>query len=290
MKVRNIPAVFLVIVFFQLFYNPCFSNVDSLFWKISGNGLKEPSYLFGALHVFCPEGREVGDHLKSALQASRQLILEMDISDPELLMKITLLSRNPGGSNLQQELKEEERKLVDDFLYKHYGYGLAQLGALKPFVLISMVVAKLVPCDQPASYESVLAEIAATDSIPVAGLETPEEQIGFFDQIPRENLLNELVSSVRDFERAKKEFLRLDDAYRRRDLRQIDQLLLETGGLAEFNHILLDRRNEEWLPKIEDWISEGSAFIAVGAGHLLSGVGLIDLLREKGYTVEPVEM
>src|SRR5690606_6071119 len=77
--------------------------------------------------------------------------------------------------------------------------------------------------------------------------------------------------------------------YRRRDIRQMERLILRSENLGEFKDILFDRRNGEWLPKIENLIAEGPVFIAVGAGHLLSDRGLIELLREKGYAVEPVE-
>jgi len=269
--------------------NPCFSEVDSLLWKIEGNGLNEPSYLYGAIHAVCMEDLAIGDHLKNALKTSQRLVLEIDISDPGIAMKIALLSRNPSGANLQDRLEEDDRKLLDDFLYQHYGYGLKQLGALKPFALMSMILAKLVPCDQPTSYEAVLTQMALADSIPVAGLETPEYQVGIFDEIPQDYLLNELVRTARDFESSQEEYLQLAAAYRRRDIRQMERLILRSENLGEFKDILFDRRNGEWLPKIENLIAEGPVFIAVGAGHLLSDKGLIELLREKGYAVEPVE-
>ena len=51
---------------------------------------------------------------------------------------------------------------------------------------------------------------------------------------------------------------------------------------------MLDNRNLNWIPKLEDWMSKKSLFVAVGAGHLAGENGVIHLLRNKGYKVEPV--
>ena len=51
---------------------------------------------------------------------------------------------------------------------------------------------------------------------------------------------------------------------------------------------LLRERNEHWVPVIKENIAKCPCLIAVGCRHLLSGDGLIAMLRREGYTVEPV--
>jgi hypothetical protein len=53
---------------------------------------------------------------------------------------------------------------------------------------------------------------------------------------------------------------------------------------------LLDDRNKDWVPKLKPLLAEGSAFIAVGALHLPGEFGLIELLRQEGYSVRAVEI
>lgn len=287
MKIRQLKHLFLVCLLSGHYPVTAGSGSDSLLWAISGNGLQESSYLFGTIHLLCPGDSPVDERVEKALMAGSRLILEIDITDNELAMKAARLSRNPGNENLRDELDREDKEIVDEFLYQHYGYGLAQLGVLKPLTLLSMVMAKYAACLQPTSVESVIASMAVKQGIPVAALESLEYQMALFDEIPQEFLLRELVNSVRDFERLKQDYIRLQEAYSRRDLQAIVDLLGETENLGRYKSVLLDRRNEEWLPKIETWIHEGPVFIAVGAGHLLSDKGLIQLLREKGYSVEP---
>ena len=49
------------------------------------------------------------------------------------------------------------------------------------------------------------------------------------------------------------------------------------------------KRNRNWMEKIEMTLPVQSVLIAVGAAHLLGPEGLIQLLRDRGYTVEPVK-
>jgi uncharacterized protein YbaP (TraB family) len=47
-------------------------------------------------------------------------------------------------------------------------------------------------------------------------------------------------------------------------------------------------RNANWAKKLENLLPEKGLVIAVGAGHLPGKKGVINLLREAGYKVEPV--
>ena len=51
---------------------------------------------------------------------------------------------------------------------------------------------------------------------------------------------------------------------------------------------LLRERNEAWIPVIKENIAKRPCLIAVGCRHLLSGDGLIAMLRREGYRVVPV--
>ena len=78
------------------------------------------------------------------------------------------------------------------------------------------------------------------------------------------------------------------EAYKNNDLKKLYQAILKNKEFKDYKELLLDKRNENWIPKIEEIIKEQSAFIAVGAGHLPSKHGVIDLLKAKGYEVTPV--
>ena len=47
-------------------------------------------------------------------------------------------------------------------------------------------------------------------------------------------------------------------------------------------------RNIKWLQTLDSTFKENSSFVAVGIRHLFYKEGLVEQLRQKGYTVEPV--
>jgi uncharacterized protein YbaP (TraB family) len=129
-------------------FSAALAQESSLLWKISGNGLQKDSYLFGTIHLICKDEFKVDDRVLAAFNESERLVMEMDMSDPELMAKMQQISVNPGMKNLKDDLAPEYAKIFDEFLIAHYGAGLAQLGILKPFILASMAMVKTISCEE----------------------------------------------------------------------------------------------------------------------------------------------
>jgi uncharacterized protein YbaP (TraB family) len=164
----------------------------SLLWKISGNGLKESSYLFGTIHMICKDQFYMDESIENALASSKVLAMELNMADPNLMAEMQQLSVNPGFANIKGEFSPEQASALDKFLTTSYGAGLDQLGILKPFVLSSMVLIKMLPCAEQSSYEIFLTEKAKEQSKVVKGLESVAFQMGVFDQIPQKLQIDEL--------------------------------------------------------------------------------------------------
>lgn len=52
---------------------------NSLLWEISGNGLQEPSYLFGTFHIMCEKDFEIKPKVSHALDNAKTLFLELNL-------------------------------------------------------------------------------------------------------------------------------------------------------------------------------------------------------------------
>lgn len=261
---------------------------SSLLWKVSGNGLVQDSYVFGTIHIICKSDFIMDERITKALGNAKQLILELDMSDPQLQAKMQQVSMNPGMQNIRSVMDETMAADLDAFLIKNYGAGLAQLGILKPFVLSSMVMLKTLPCTEIESYEAFFTAEASIAGIPVIGLETVEYQVGIFDQIPQDQQIEELGKMISD-EKSHAEFQTMISAYVAEDLDALDQTMTSSGMLADYRSILLDDRNKNWIPKIEEAMKSTPVFVAVGAGHLGGEFGVISLLRKAGYSVDPIQ-
>jgi len=103
----------------------------------------------------------------------------------------------------------------------------------------------------------------------------------------------QLLSFINDSEseaKASKDYEEMASAYRNQELDKLEKLInKEEHGIQQFTDILLYKRNDNWVKKMDGIFSSGPAVIAVGAGHLPGEKGVINLLRKAGYKVEPVE-
>ncbi|GAA0877167.1 TraB/GumN family protein [Algoriphagus jejuensis] len=266
---------------------PSFGQDNSLLWKVSGNGLQGPSYLFGTIHLICKEDFRIANRVEEAFEASEKIVMELDMSDPKLQSKMQGLSLNPGMKNISEDLDASEVKLINDFLRESYGVGLEQLGILKPFVLSTMVLMKSFPCEELEGYEVSFTSKAMESQKPIIGLETPEFQLGIFDQIPAEIQLSELIKIIQD-QSAADDFRQLTAAYLREDTEALYDLMVAEAMMAEYREVLLDNRNKAWVSILANEMVAQSLFVAVGAGHLGGDQGLISLLRKAGYQVDPI--
>jgi uncharacterized protein len=127
----------------------------------------------------------------------------------------------------------------------------------------------------------------------IKGLETFDYQLGIFDKIPYKIQAQQLVKMVDEAKSGKTndkdEMQILTDAYRKQELNKMDELTKDDPGIGEFTDILLYDRNANWAGKLQDIMTKNSVVVAVGAGHLPGKKGVLNLLREAGYKVEPVK-
>ncbi|WP_040669957.1 TraB/GumN family protein [Nitritalea halalkaliphila] len=262
---------------------------NTLLWKVSGNGLSAPSYVFGTMHVLCDGTIAENPELVAAWEASERLVIELNPADPKLLQEMQQLSVNPGFANIYMDLPEADRQLLDSFFTENFGAGLAQMGVLKPFVLSSMLVTTYLPCEEMFTLEPHFVELAKAREIEVVSLETVASQMGIFDEIPQDFQVEELVKTLRD-DKGQEEFANMLALYMSGDVLGLYAQMIESELLQQYQDLVLDNRNLAWIPDLEKLFSQGSSFVAVGAGHLPGELGVLQLLRDRGYTVEAITL
>jgi uncharacterized protein YbaP (TraB family) len=285
------------VLFFVLFFfiTPSLFGQKALLWKVSGNGLTEPSYLFGTHHLlgekFINEVKEINEPFKNA----KGVVVEMEIDSSKLMsvMQMAIMS----GNKLSTLLSPEDFKLVSDELQKVSGFSLKMFDSFKPAqvsVLLMMYWTKAQNEENLAKYGGTPLDIyfasnGKKSGKKVTALETMEWQMKLLlDYFPVEEQAKQLVASVRIGEQSKKMADDVFKFYLDRDLNSILKVMDSSPKeLGTMDH-LLKERNEKWLTQLPAIMNSGSQFIAVGAGHLPGKHGILELLRQKGYTVEAV--
>ena len=261
---------------------------NSLLWKISGNGLEKPSYLYGTIHMTC--NYKATDKLVKAFAETDQVTLEIDMDDPSMQAKMMKGMMMKDGETMKNILSEEDYVQLASFFKDNTGMSLEMFNTIKPFAVSAMLISKLVPCDPPASYEAEFMKIAKEQEEEVKGLESIEYQLGVFDSIPYKDQLEELVKMAKEgLEESKSEFEKLNALYEKEDIEGLMKMMTENEDMtAKFADELLNKRNKNWIPVIEKMSKETPTFYGVGAMHLAGEEGVVRLLRKVGFTVEAV--
>ena len=124
----------------------------------------------------------------------------------------------------------------------------------------------------------------------IDGLETAAFQMSMFDSIPYRVQAQMLMDAINAEDGGSTDqFDEMVKLYRDQDIYAMQNLMDEEGGIAGYEDLLLVRRNRNWIPIMAASMKARPTFFAVGAGHLGGDEGVIALLREAGYTVEPVQ-
>ncbi len=279
---NKIKTVFFLLII-SVFINPVSAQ---LLWKIEGNGLQQASYLYGTMHILCPDDFHISEQVLKAYQNTDALVLELDPTNPAVLAEMQQLSLNPGFENIYKALPQEDYEKIDRVLTKNFGAGLDQMGTMKPFVLISMLTMTLFPCEQLESPEVYFAGLANEDGREIIDLETAALQMGIFDEIPTDLQIKEILRMLD--QEGVEEFQAMKKAYLAEDLLALEEVMISNVMMKEWEHLILSDRNKQWVKDLVPVMPEKSLFIAVGAGHLPGEEGVIELLRKEGFLVTPV--
>ena len=261
---------------------------NNLLWRISGNGLEQPSYVFGTIHLICADDLVEFEKVEQKMRKTDRLVLELNLEDPMVLFSMVQQMVMKGDTSLHDLLSDEDYRLVSDFFRDSLQTELSAQAHIQPFFLISMIMPHMLGCHTD-SYDYYLMGLSKEAGIPLKGLETVDEQMDVFTRLSYQEQAEILVEAIRDYDKGRKEFLEMVSYYLAMDLEGMQQLTesVETDYEA-FNYALLEERNKRWIPRMSSMMQEAPTFFGVGAGHFPGDTGIIKLLREAGYTVEPL--
>jgi len=271
-------------------------------WRVEGNGLDKPSYIVGTHHL-APIG--IVDSIKGlrevvasvdAVYGEIHMDSLLDMGTQQLMMRALVA---PPDSTLDKVLSPQDYAVVDSVVGKYLGgmgVSLKHLVNLKPVGLSTQLQTLQAQISFPdydpnAQLDRTLQKMGREAGKECGSLETVAEQIEILFGTSISSQAEALVEQCRYEKESVQVAQELAKAYLAQDLEHINQLLVNPGvGLvptAEELDRLVYGRNRNWVNKLQEIMPRQSLLVAVGAGHLLGEQGLITLLRNAGYTVEP---
>jgi uncharacterized protein YbaP (TraB family) len=273
---------------------PATAKGNSLLWKVSGNGLKEPSYIYGTVHVICSDDALLSDEFKKIIRNTDEIYFEIDMDDMDEMMSSLKLLKMKGDTTLELLLSASDLEKVKNYIKENSTMlPFSQINTWQPILVSSLLVEQAMDCPEKTGIEKEIMAAAKKDKKNIGGMETMQYQLSLTDSIPYVEQVKELVSfidSASNKEWMKTEMEKLYGAYNEQDLEKMLTLTNEMDStIIKYADMLLVNRNKNWVAKLKQLMPEKSLVLAVGAGHLPGEKGLISLLRKEGYEVTPIE-
>jgi uncharacterized protein YbaP (TraB family) len=267
------------------------ANDHTVLWEISGNGLAQPSYLFGTMHILCAADARLSDSLLYAIGASSQVFFEVDMDNMAEVMGVFRFIRMKDNKKLSDLLSAAEYERVKSYFAANPTIlPLGMMERFKPYFIASLLSESKMPCESRKGMEEVILQQAKKMNKPVNGLETMAFQASIFDSIPYEDQARELMRTIDSAGKEDRSMQQLIEVYRSQDLQAIEAITLqEDGGLSAYLDLFLYGRNAKWIPEMITAMKIGPSIFAVGAAHLPGDKGVIQLLRKAGFRLRPVK-
>ena len=259
----------------------------ALLWQISGNGVSKPSYLYGTIHLMCPDQIKIDSVLKQSFSSCKQLYLEINTSDPEMMTKAMKGMMMDSGQSLENLVSKTDYDSMSHIFMDKASVPMVLMAKAKPMLLMSAVFPSLLGC-APEGWETRFEEMAKNNKIPIKGVETIEYQLSVFDTIPYNVQAGMLKDFLYNLDSTKKSFDEMLDIYLKKDINALYEVTVKDPDFGNYEALMLNNRNNNWIPVIAAATKEMPTFFAVGAAHLGGEKGVISLLRKNGFKVMPV--
>lgn len=293
----------LILITFSAYGQNTDKFTGSLLWRITGNGLEQPSYIFGTHHLAEISFAQNYPGFNEALESAGQVVGELLMADKTGLQnEIMRHAVITDGTTYRTLLPEEDYNALNEALRRDLGTGLDQLGALKPAMISTLysqrIYARVMPEFNPLTHISIdqyVQETATRQRKKVIGLETVEDQIQvLFYSESLEEQARSLACMAGNLHSTEQSVLTLNECYANGDLYGAYALSLDNPDdpcrMSEASaQALLNKRNDHWMEQLPGIMADGASFVAVGMLHLCGEEGLLYRLDQLGYTVEPVQ-
>ncbi|MFC0775903.1 TraB/GumN family protein [Terrimonas alba] len=264
------------------------NSSNSLLWRISGNGLTKPSYLYGTMHLTDKRVFYFSDSLYKALEQSDAFAAELDINR----MGAQLI--NSFINEREQRAASEPVKVKDAVsveVWEKYKDLLAEK-FFKPAEKItvndlddveSALQSELFKKgEMPTFLDAYLFGLARKQGKWVGGIEDFQEQV---EHINAESVESKIQMALYDDKNYRKAIEWMIKMYTGQRLDSIEVLYTASNGQKDF---IMTKRNLKMATRMDSMSAIRSTFFAVGAAHLPGDSGVIALLKNRGFTVSPV--
>jgi uncharacterized protein YbaP (TraB family) len=259
---------------------------NTFLWRITGNGLSKPSFLYGTIHLTDKKLFNFGDSLYYYLERSEGLNIEID-GDSLVTASVKMWTERDNGRMLKNILKKNEYDKYADKLSKKLNKPADKITTKDIANLKNRKLALEYQKGEMSNFmDFYLYGVAKKQGKQVGGIEDVEDQLYLInEEFENSDLADVLSDSIQQQDGLMLKTLK--EVYIQENLAGVEALFDELKD-ESLKHKMLAKRNLKMAVRMDSIARLRSTFFAVGVAHLPGDSGLITLLQKNGFTVQPV--
>lgn len=262
---------------------------EGVFYRIQEND--QTIYLFGSIHVGDQSLYPLHDQIDEAFEEADHLAVEIDISDiNELEAQQAMMQQGMylDGTTLSD--------VIDDDIFNETVTHLSGIGLQEPLLdqfqpwfvsmLLSEVALEKTEFTGDDGIDIHFIDRANDKDLPIISLESFESQMDSISSAPEDEQIERLENTLDSFDIYGEELTQMIRIWRSGNTDTFAQLREMDNDVEQF---AMDERDLAMTEKIEEFLTKDDGdtyFIVVGALHLAGENSIVDLLEDRGYSVE----
>lgn len=267
-------------------------------WKVT-KGDKE-MYLFGSIHVTQDGAENLPDYVQSAFDECDYLAMELDVENVmnnfeeslNLMQKLMYMD----GTTIKDHISEETYNAAVKYLTEN-GLYTSYYDSFKPMMWISLLENALynkAGMNTSKSMETIMTSKAKEAGKEILEVESMDIQLEVFDKVS-DKLADVMILSYTQSDASKQneesnkiyEKWKHGEVIEDTDDEEIPEEYKDDYEIYE--KAMMTDRNKGMADKAEEYMNDGKkVFFMVGTAHMYGDDGIVQLLTDRGYTVERV--
>lgn len=269
------------------------ARADPAIWHVASKDAGE-MWLLGSVHYLREQDYPLPAVIDALYERADVLVMELDLDDLDPLSAQSQFMRSamlPAPKTLR-DVVPTDLYVATQAAATKLGLDLSAFAQFEPW-LVALTLMDLGMADlgyrSDRGIEQYLLNRSTRDGKQVHGLEMLSDQIAVFDRLDLSQQQALLAQTLDDMRSSEQDMDALLAAWRAGRLTELAaELSASFERFPELYEALVVERNRRWLAELEQHLARrGRALVIVGALHLVGANNVVDLLRERGFAVEP---
>lgn len=255
---------------------------NTLLWKISNTQNQYTSYLFGTMHLWDERAIKLMEKVAPFINETSIFAAETAIGELNAMSNEVMFL--PENKTLSDFFTPKKILKIKQNVAKILGVPYAQIECFQPMVLTNFFAAKAVSSHGEYRIDDMFWQFAASAQKTCIGVESVQEQMEIFQKIPLSFQCKQLLDTIKNVGKHSRQYKKMALLYEKGEILALYHHA--KASMGKLRKPLVYDRNILMADRISDLVTNQSAFVAIGAGHLAGQKGIINLLRKKGFTVQ----